>query len=504
MNVTLDLVLAGALETLTLWNVALISAGVAVGMLVGAVPGLNGPMAIAIAVPITFHLQPIGALGLLIGIMKGGTIGGAVPAILMNTPGTPEAFMTTLDGYPMTRKGQSGKAMKMALYSSVTGDAFSDLALFVAAVPLAVAAALMGPVEQAAVVFFAICVLAALVGGNPLRGLVVAAFGFVLAAVGQSPEEATPRLTFGFPELEDGIPLVAIGMGVLVLGEIVHAVANGAGSGDGRLAPESTGPNARLTLREYLSCRRTIFRSAVIGTAIGATPGIGSALAATVGYSAARRAAARPEEFGKGTVEGVAAAEAANSSVSGANLIPLLTLGVPGNVAAAFLMGALIIHGVVPGPTLFRDETQLVFAIFTAMVVANVCNLTIGRLGLALFAPVARLKAVYVYPAVILVCFAGVYASGAGHVGLFMLCAFGAIGYLLRVMNFSVVIFIIAFVLGRIWEFPLTQAIILTDGDPANLANHPIAAGFVAAGVALVLFALARPRKNPSLPEDRA
>jgi len=325
---------------------------------------------------------------------------------------------------------------------------------------------------------------------------VAAAFGFVLASVGQAPEEATPRLTFGFATLEDGIPLVAVGMGVLVLGEIVHAIARGDATSKGSLAPPSTGDNARLSFAEYFSMRKTMARSAVIGTMIGAIPGIGSALAATIGYSAARRASKHPEEFGKGTLEGVAATEAANSAVSGANLIPLLTLGVPGNVAAAFLMGALIIHGIIPGPTLFRDEGQLIFSLFTAMVIANLCNLIIGRMGLRVFGIVAQVGAQYIFPCVILLCMAGTWVSGGGPVGLFLLGLFGAIGYLLRVMNFSVVIFIIAFVLGRIWEFPLTQAMIITRGDPMRLLNYPVALGFIAVGIGLVVYVVVARRRE--------
>ena len=227
MIVELNIILAGIADALTLWTLLLVAAGVTLGIVVGAIPGLNGPMAIAIAVPATFYLEPVTAIGFLVGIMKGSTVGGAVPAILMNTPGTPDAMITTLDGFPLAQKGQSGKALKMALFSSVTGDTFSDIVLFVAAAPLSVVAMMMGPVELSAVVFFSICVLAALIGDNPLRGLVVASMGFVLASVGQAPEEATPRLAFGFPELEDGIPLVAVGMGVLVLGEIIHSIAEG-------------------------------------------------------------------------------------------------------------------------------------------------------------------------------------------------------------------------------------------------------------------------------------
>lgn len=492
MPVELDIILAGIVDAITIWNILLVAGGVALGILVGAIPGLNGPMAIAIAVPATFYLEPVGAVGFLVGIMKGSTVGGAVPAILMNTPGTPDAMITTLDGHPMAQKGQSGKALRMAHLSSVTGDTLSDIVLFVAAAPLSVLAMMMGPVEQSAVILFSICVLAALVGDNPLRGLVAASFGFVLASVGQAPEEATPRLAFGFPELEDGIPLVAVGMGVLVLGQIVHSIAERSFTSKGGLAPPSVGKDARLTLAEYLSVKGTMLRSAVIGTMIGTVPGIGSALAATIGYTSARRASKTPEKFGTGTIEGVAATEAANSAVSGANLIPLLTLGVPGNVAAAFLMGALIIHGIIPGPTLFRDEGQLVFSIFTCMAIANLCNLIIGWYGMNLFGVVAKIRPIYIYPTVILLCMAGAWVSGGGAVGLVLLGVFGAFGYLLRALNFSVVIFIIAFVLGRIWEFPLTQAMILTRSDPVRLLNYPVAVGFILAGLGMVVFILLR------------
>lgn len=492
MPVELDIILAGIVDAITIWNILLVAGGVTLGILVGAIPGLNGPMAIAIAVPATFYLEPVGAVGFLVGIMKGATVGGAVPAILMNTPGTPDAMITTLDGYPLAQKGQSGKALRMAHLSSVTGDTFSDIVLFAAAAPLSVLAMMMGPVEQSAVIFFSICVLAALVGDNPLRGLVAASFGFVLASVGQAPEEATPRLAFGFPELEDGIPLVAVGMGVLVLGQIAHSIAERTFASKGSLAPPSVGDDARLSLAEYLSVKGTMLRSAVIGTMIGTVPGIGSALAATIGYSSARRASKTPEDFGKGTIEGVAATEAANSAVSGANLIPLLTLGVPGNVAAAFLMGALIIHGIIPGPTLFRDEGQLVFSIFTCMAIANLCNLIIGWYGMNFFGLVAKIRAIYIYPTVILLCMAGAWVSGGGAVGLVLLGVFGAFGYLLRALNFSVVIFIIAFVLGRIWEFPLTQAMILTRSDPVRLLNYPVAVGFIVAGLGMVAFILLR------------
>lgn len=483
----LDVILAGAADALALANVLFVVAGVATGILVGAIPGLNGPMAIAIAIPATFWLPPLPAIGFLIGIMKGSTVGGAIPAILMNTPGTPDSALTALDGYPLAQKGKSGKALKMGLYASITGDTMSDVVLFTVAAPLSLVALMLGPVEQAALIFFSVCVVAGLIGGNPFRGLAAAAAGFVLAAVGQAPEEATPRLTFGFAEIEDGLPLVSVGIGVLVLGEIIFALAHRRGAAAGALAPRPDADGRRLLLSEYLSAGRTILRSAAIGTFIGALPGVGSTLAATLGYSAARRASGTPEAFGRGAPEGVAATEAANSAVAGANLIPLLAVGIPGNVVAAFLLGALVVHGVVPGPTLIRDEGRLVYAIFTAMVVANVSNLAIGRAGLGLFSMIARVPASFIYPCVVLLCLTGAWVGG-GPAGLVLLAAFGVFGYVLRATGVPVVTFIIAFVLGRLWELPLTQAVILTRGDPLRLVDFPVALIVAGLGVALVLY----------------
>lgn len=485
---SLDVILAGVADALALANVLFVVAGVATGILVGAIPGLNGPMAIAIAIPATFWLSPLPAIGFLIGIMKGSTVGGAIPAILMNTPGTPDSALTALDGYPLAQKGKSGKALKMGLYASVTGDTMSDVVLFTVAAPLSLVALMLGPVEQAALIFFSVCVVAGLIGGNPFRGLAAAAAGFVLAAVGQAPEEATPRLTFGFAEVEDGLPLVSVGIGVLVLGEIIFALAHRRGAAEAALAPRPDADGRRLFLSEYLSAGRTILRSAAIGTFIGALPGVGSTLAATLGYSAARRASGTPEAFGKGTPEGVAAAEAANSAVAGANLIPLLAVGIPGNVVAAFLLGALVVHGVVPGPTLIRDEGRLVYAIFTAMVVANLANLAIGRAGLGLFSMIARVPAGFIYPCVVLLCLTGAWIGGGGPAGLVLLAAFGVFGYVLRATGVPVVTFIIAFVLGRLWELPLTQAVILTRGDPLRLVDFPVASITVGLGIALVLY----------------
>ena len=306
--------------------------------------------------------------------------------------------------------------------------------------------------------------------------------------MGDEAESGTTRLTFGILELEDGIPIIAVGMGVLVMGEVLVGMERARGTGETALPLDPSGDpsNRRVSFAEYVSCRRTLARSAFIGTAIGAIPGIGSSVASLIGYTAAKRASKEPEEFGKGRLEGIAAAEAANSAVVGANLIPLLTLGIPGNVAAAFLIGAFIVHDVQPGPLVFEEQGRLIYGIFGAMIVANLSNLVIGNIGLRLFTLTARVPKNVVYPVVVLLSMSGAYLGGDGMFTVLLMLIFGVLGYLMRKLAFPVLAFIIAFVLGRIFELPLRQTLILSDGDPAFLLDRPIAIGFIVLGLIVI------------------
>ena len=487
MPVSLDIVLGGISDAMNLYTILFVIIGVVTGFLVGAIPGLNGPMAIAIAVPLTFYLEPLAAIAMLVGIMKGSTAGGAMPAILLNTPGTPDSAITAIDGYPLAKKGLAFKALKMALYSSVTGDTMSDLVLFTVSAPIAAVALMLGPTDLAAIIFFSICLIMSMIGKNPFKGMLAAGFGFVLAAVGLAPGEGTPRLTMGILELEAGLPLVSVGMGVLVLGQVLMAIRT-RGKKVTTALPPSAGKEAnRLKPKEYFSCMKTILRSGMIGTAIGATPGIGSTMAALTGYTFAKRGSKNSAGFGEGELEGVAAAEAANSAVSGSNLIPLLTLGIPGNVAAAFLVGALTIHGVTPGPTLFQDQGRLIYALFTAMVIANVSNLVFGRLAIQLIGQVAKVPSSIVYPVVLLLCLTGAWISGGEMIGCIIMVIFGIIGFVMRLLKIQVITFVIAFVLGRMWEMPLIQTMLLSQGKISEIVMHPVADVFFLAGVGLIL-----------------
>ena len=366
-------------------TLVMVAAGFVTGVLVGATPGLAGPMAMAVSLPIlisvfgfeTEALLPV--MGFLIGIMKGATIGGAVPAILFNTPGTPDAVLTTMDGHPMTRAGQSGKALKIAHFSSVSGDTVSDLVLFICAPFLAVMVErYLDLPEKTALILLSLAFIAAVVGRSVSKGLIAMGLGMMAAFVATG-EDFYPRLTGGVPWLAQGFSITSAVLGILIVGEIFKSLEDmmRERAATGRIAQtETVGDNA-LSWADRVRLLPFIANSAAIGTAIGALPGIGSTLAATLGYASGKKLHERRRPIGRawgnGAPEGVAATEAANSAVSGANLIPVLSLGIPGNAAAVFLILATeSIGGFNPGPSVFRvpsdgvnTEMVLAFGSFT-------------------------------------------------------------------------------------------------------------------------------------------
>jgi len=476
--------LAGFADALTLYNLFFVWLGIIIGQLVGAIPGVGPVMAMAIAIPFTFVLDPLPAIGFLVGVNKGGLVGGAIPAILINTPGTPDAAATTLDGYPMTKKGQPEKATKMALYSSVTGDAFSDIVLITIAPFIATIALKMGPIEIFALMVFAFSIIAGLVGESMAKGIVAAALGLFCATVGLDPENSTPRFIFGHFELYDGLPLVSIALGMLAVSEIFRRLSLIRGKiGAAVTIPESQKKeDQRVSWAEFWSCRYTILRGSCIGTVMGAIPGLDSSAAAFMSYATAKQTSKDPDSFGKGNIHGVAATESANSSVSGANLIPLLTLGIPGNIAAALIISALMIHGIQPGPLLFQEQGRLIYGLFCALIMANVLNLFTGLLGLRLWSRVIKAPESIIFPAALLLCTVGVYLATGGLFGVAVMFLFALLGYIMNGCGYSVIVFVIAFFLGERFELSLSQSLNIIDGDFLLLLGHP---------VALLLFAMA-------------
>lgn len=474
----ISIIIAGLLDAITVTNLLYIFAGVAVGQLVGAIPGLTILMALAIAIPLTYSLDTLTAVAFLISVNKGGTVGGAIPSILLNTPGTPESAATALDGHPMAKKGKPVKAMKYALYYSVFGDLSSDIVLITVAAPLAVVALKMGPVEILALMILAFAVISGLVGDSMVKGLLAAAGGFLVASIGIDPAQGSPRFTFGMLELYDGLPLTAMTIGLLAVSEIFTQISRSTKdkSTQTPISMKSDNPDDyRVTWKELMANKYVAIRAFVLGTIIGAIPGLGSSTAGFLSYSVTKQAAKDPEAFGTGDPRGIAASETANSAVVGANLIPLLTLGIPGNISAALLVSAFIIHGIQPGPLLFETQGQLVYGLFGAMVIANFANLFVGQFGMRLWAFAVGAPNSLIYPTALLLCLTGAYITTGGLFGVFVMLVAGVIGYLMRAFGYSIVAFVIGFFLTPQLERALSHALILTDGQISEFLKHPIA-----------------------------
>lgn len=483
-------ILAGFGDAFTLTNLFFVIFGVALGQFVGAVPGIGPVMAMAIAIPFTFSMSPLVGISFLVGVSKGGLVGGALPAVLINTPGTPDAAATALDGYPLAKQGKPLKATKMALFSSVTGDTFSDIVLITVSAPLAILALRMGPVEIFALMIMAFAVLSALIGNSVAKGLIAAGLGFLCATVGSDPEHYTPRLIFGMFELYDGLPLVSVAIGTLAISEIIRRLSEIGGQMRPAVQLVDTGnpDDKRVTWAEYWGSRFIILRGAVIGTILGALPGIGSTAAAFMSYAATKTASKDPDSFGKGNIHGIAAAESANSAVAGANLIPLLTLGIPGSVAASLIISAFMIHGIQPGPLLFQDQGRLIYGLFGAMLMANFTNLWMGQVGLRLWVKVISAPESLIFASAILLCFVGVALSTSGLFGVGVMLVFAALGYLMTSFGYSIVIFIIAFFLGPRFEISLSQTLSLLNGDLTQIYRYPIAVSLLVMAAAFLIW----------------
>ena len=498
-------------------TIVMILMGFLLGVAVGATPGLAGPMAMAIALPILisiFGFAPdalLPVMGFLLGIMKGATIGGAVPAILFNTPGTPDAYMTTFDGYPMTKRGQAKKALRVAHFSSAAGDTFSDIVLILCAPFLAVVVErYLDLPEKTALLILSLAFIASVIGGSVGKGLISLGLGLMAAYVGTG-EDFYPRLSLGTQTLAQGFPITAVVLGVLILGEVFRSIEDmwREKRRQGTIAEVAQSGDQKLHWGDIRRLLPYISRSAVIGTVIGALPGIGSTLAATLGYTTGRAAhvrAGRKPAFGDGAPEGIAATEAANSSVSGANLIPVLSLGIPGNAAAVFLiLAADTIGGFNPGPSVFRftadavnPELVIAFGLFTCMMIANLFNWVIGGAFMRSMGFMSRVPKHILLPVVLLLTLTSIHVQETRMAAIWFTIGFGVLGYLMRRLGVSPLPFVIAFILGGKLEETARQAFAATGGDGWFLFSSPVAALFMVATVLVVVLSLRKPKEARS------
>ncbi len=449
----------------------LIVFGMIWGIVFGCVPGLSGVVGVALLVPFTFAFGPTEGLLLLGSVYVGATFGGSISAILFNTPGSPEAACTSLDGYPMAKRGEAGKALGIALSASAIGGLFGTVVLMLMAPPLAEIALSFGPSEYFALAVLGITAIAAIGSKSILKALMAGMIGLLIATVGMDPLTSAGRFTFGSDMLLSGISFIPVIIGMFALTEVLTRFSESVSDGQ-KISNVST---KLPSIREMLEMKGTLLRSSVLGTAIGILPGVGATTAAFMSYSEAVRWSKDPSKFGKGAPEGIAAPEAANNGAVGGSMVPLLALGIPGSATTAVMIGGLSIHGIVPGPMLMVQNKELVFSLFIGMLISNLLMIFFGLKASRYFAKVLDAPYALIGPSIIVLCMAGIYALRSNIMDIVVMMAFGAIGLLMRKLDYPIAPLIIGLVLGPIAEVSLRRAMLLNDFDIVSIFTRPIA-----------------------------
>lgn len=463
------------------WDViAACFGGVVWGMFVGVTPGLTGIMAVVIALPLTFFMDPQSAIALLLGIYVTAIYGGSVTAIMIATPGTPNAAATVLDGYPLARKGKARLALEMALYASFTAGILSTVVALVIFPIVATFALEFGAAEVFAVILFSITIIAGVSGESLLKGLIAASFGFLVATIGQDPIHGSSRFTFGVHDFQAGMHILTLLVGLFTIPEIIIRGVEAYKSRE-TVSVGEMGP--RMSFRQFLSYWPTYLRSSAGGSLLGALPGLGGSPAAFLGYFLAQRFSKKPEEFGNGSLEGVAGAEAGNNAVCGPALVPMMSLGIPGDTTTAVLMGALVIHGLSPGPLLFESSPDFVYSVFLLLFVALVFLLFVGTGVIRMAKWVVRMPTQILFPVVLILATYGTYAVRGTMVDVISMFGVGFLGFLLRIQKIPAAPFAIAFILGPLFENELRKALIISGGSLEIFVSSAISISFLVLAV---------------------
>lgn len=473
-------------------SLLLMALGVFCGAVFGAIPGLTGGIAIAILLPLTFKLEAIPSMALLIGVYVGGAFGGSIPAILFGTPGAPEASVTSFDGYPMVKKGLGGKALKTALYASCAGNFLASLITIFMMVGVSRLALMMDSPDYFGVVLFSI-VLIATVGCREswIKGLISVLLGLMFGLVGGDPLTGTLRFTFGNRYLMSGFSLIPVLIGLFVGAEVLSE------AGIKRQRHVDTvrefKENNKITRQDVRRCLPGVLSGTVIGSIIGALPGLNAAISATLNYSFIQKVSKDPESFGEGNIAGVAAAESANNATAGPTLVPLLTLGIPGSGTAAIFLGALTIQGIVPGPTIFRDAGDVVYGIFFALMLCTVILAVIGRGLIAIGQYISFIPTEMLNPVIILTCCAGAFSVNNRISDVFVLLLFMSIGYFMRVLHIPSLPMLISFLLGGMLESNLRRTLLMSGGSASTFFTSGFSAFFLGLSLLMILYAVVQP-----------
>lgn len=451
-----------------------IAAGTLFGIFVGVMPGLSSVMGLSIMLPFTLTLKGSGGILMMLGLFCGAIYGGSITAILINTPGTANSAATCLDGNPMAiKKGQPGRALGLSTMASTFGGLFSAVMLLWTAPLLSKFAMKFTPPEYFAMAVFGLSIVTSVSNKNLLKGLLSAVIGLLLATIGIDSIAGTTRFTFGTIYLTGGISFIPVLIGLFAFSQgLITTEEN-----FGKMMKKVT-PKIKRTIPTMEDVKRvfpTMLRSSVIGTVIGAIPGTGGDIASWVSYNEAKRWSKHPEEFGNGAPEGIAAPEAANNAISGGALIPLLTIGIPGDSGTAVMLGALMMQGIIPGPLLFTEQTDKVYLIIVGLFLANIFMGLLGFAGIRLFSKIVAIPDVILTPMIFIFCFVGTFAMNHNISDIFLMIIAGILGYFMLKMDFCVPPLILGLILGRTLESNLRRSLVLSDGSPVIFLQRPIA-----------------------------
>ncbi len=472
----------------------LIVFGTMLGVFVGAVPGLTGTMLIALTLPLTYGRDPLHSMAFLISIYVGAVSGGMITATLLRMPGTPASIVTTLDGYPMARNGQPGRALGLGVMASFVGGLISWMFLVLLTAPIAKLSTKFGYFEYFSLVMMAL-VLIATIGGKSLpRSLFSGFLGIFLAMPGIAAATGETRLTFGITEMNDGFQLLPVLIGLFAISQILRDIVNIEEKGE----PIELG--ARSVFLRFADLKKhglNMLRSSVIGTWIGILPGIGANIGSVTAYSMAKSVSKEPEKFGTGHEAGVISSESANNATIGGALIPLIAMGLPGSIVEAVLLGALIVHGLQPGPRLFEESPDMVYTIMGSMFLANLAMAAIMLFSMRFLAKLTRVPRAYLLPVILCFCVIGSFALSSRIFDIWVMLGFGLLGFILESKRIPLAPFVIGFVLGPIAEKNLSLGLQSTNGSYAPIFTRPISLTFFLIAMAMLCWPIiAKHRKR--------
>jgi len=445
--------------------------GCVLGTLIGVLPGLGPAAGTAILIPITFNLDPIGAIIMLAAIYYGAMYGGTITSVLVNVPGEAASVITCLDGYQMAKKGRAGPALGIAAIGSFIGGTFATFALMVVSLPLASFALKFGPPEVFALLVVGLSLVTGLSGRSILAALLMTLFGLMLAMIGMDPVRGAPRFTLGIPPLYDGVGFVPVVMGLFGVGEILLSMES----------PVVEVIKTKISdlfpkKEEWRVSAAAIGRGTLIGFFLGLIPGVGAIIPTFVAYVVEKKVSKHPEKFGTGVIEGVASPETANNSYANGAMVPLLTLGIPGSPTLAVLMGAFIIHGLTPGPFLFKERPDVVWGLIASFYLGNVILLILNLPLVGFWAKLLEIRYQYLYPGILLFCILGAYSLNQSIFDVGVMVVFGVLGYIFRKIDWPLAPTILALILGPMMERALRTSLEMSGGDLSILVTRPISA----------------------------